>query len=137
MNNVNNDVKSTVFIDESSIWAMRQPYYHHRRRSSCPRLNAIHPPNPQKLHLWSGISWEGAVPLVLFDNNLTSHGYEIIIDEHLGPFMRNFNGGNGRILQDNAPTHVTDTIFEALIRNNIRWVFIFTIPFVRQCSGLI
>ena len=58
----------------------------------------------------------------MFDNNLTSEGYKIIIDHHLAPYMANFNGGRCRLLQDNAPTHVTDLIFESLSQNNINWV---------------
>jgi hypothetical protein len=58
----------------------------------------------------------------LFDNNLSSEGYKIIIDEYLGPFMNNFNQGNCRLLQDNAPSHVTDLIYNTLHENNIRWV---------------
>jgi len=48
---------------------------------------------------------------------LTSEGYRVIVDQHLAPFMANFNGGNCRLLQDNAPTHVTDLIYEALNEN--------------------
>jgi hypothetical protein len=36
--------------------------------------------------------------------------------------MRNWNGGTSRILQDNAPTHVTGEIYDALHQYNIRWV---------------
>lgn len=57
----------------------------------------------------------------LFDNNLSSEGYKIIIDQYLGPFMATFNGGNCRVLQDNAPTHCTDLIYEALNDNNSDW----------------
>jgi hypothetical protein len=46
----------------------------------------------------------------------------VIVDQHLAPFMANFNGGNCRLLQDNAPTHVTDLIYEALNENRINWV---------------
>ncbi len=53
---------------------------------------------------------------------MTSEGYRVIVDQHLAPFMANFNGGNCRLLQDNAPTHVTDLIYEALNENRINWV---------------
>ena len=122
LNNIENDFQNTVFVDESSVWTFRQGLYHHRRKSSLPRANAIHPPHPSKLHIWGGITWDGPIPFVYFDSNLTSEAYEIIIDGHLGPFMRNFNHGNCRLLQDNAPTHVTDNIFNSLHRNRIRWV---------------
>ena len=59
---------------------------------------------------------------MFFDNNLTSLGYETIVDNYLGSFMRNFNGGNSRILQDNSPCHVTRNVYAALNRNAVRWV---------------
>ncbi len=62
--------------------------------------------------------------LKLFDNNLTSEGYKVIIDRHLAPFMANFNRGHCRLLQDNAPTHVTDLIYESLRENGINWVLL-------------
>jgi hypothetical protein len=57
---------------------------------------------------------------------LTSEGYRVIIDQHLAPFMANFNGGDCRLLQDNAPTHVTDLTYEALYANRIHWVTFFS-----------
>ena len=52
-------------------------------------------------------------------NNLSSDGYRQIVNENLGPFMRNFNNGNCYLIQDNAPTHrVNETFF----LNQIRWV---------------
>ena len=112
----------TAFIDESSIWTMRPPIYHHRRPSSLPKANAIRPPHPVKVHIWSGITWDGPIPPFIFDNILTATGYLDIVNDHLSPFMRNWNDGTSRILQDNAPTHVTGEIYEALAQNNIRWV---------------
>ena len=50
----------------------------------------------------------------LFINNLCRISYRVIVDEILGPYMRVFNEGNCRLLQDNAPTDVTDLIHDAL-----------------------
>ena len=101
---------------------MRPPIYHHRRACSLPKANAVRPPHPVKVHIWGGITWDGAIPPFIFDNILTANGYLEIVNDHLAPFMRNWNGGTSRILQDNAPTHVTGEIFDALHQNNIRWV---------------
>ena len=134
MNNIDQDFHNTAFVDETSVWTFRQGLYHHRRRGKYPRSNSIHPPNPVKLHIWGGVSWDGPIPFVYFDNNLTSNGYEIIVNENLGPFMRNFNEGNCRLFQDNSPTHVTRNVYRALHQNAIRWVnccnflFLFKFP---------
>jgi hypothetical protein len=53
---------------------------------------------------------------------MSSEGYKSIIDNYLAPFMETFNQGNGRFLQDNAPTHVTDLIYDTLREKNIPWV---------------
>ena len=55
-------------------------------------------------------------------NNLTSMGYEIIEDNYLRPYMRNFNGRNCRVLQYDSPCHVTRNVYTALNRNEVRWV---------------
>ena len=58
----------------------------------------------------------------LFDNNLSTEGYKIIVDEIIGPYMRTFNNGNCPLFQDNAPSHCNDTIYQALRNNNVNWV---------------
>ena len=122
LNNIDNNFESTVFIDESSIWTFRSGLYHHRRKNSRPRSNCIYPPNPNKIHVWGGISWNGPTPFYLFQNNLDSNEYQRIILDILAPFMNNFNGGNCRFLQDNAPSHVTYEVYNCLHDNNLRWV---------------
>ena len=96
---------------------MRQCPNHHRRPRTCPKANAIHSLNPEKIQIWGGISWAGPKPFVLFDINLKAEDYEIFINVCLAPITRNFNNGEGRKLQDNAPTHVTSSIHEALKNN--------------------
>jgi hypothetical protein len=45
LNNIDNNFETTVFVDESSIWALRGGLYHHRKKSSYPKCNTIHPRN--------------------------------------------------------------------------------------------
>ena len=104
------------------MWTLRAGSYHHRRKSSRPKANTIRPSHPAKLHILGGVTWDGPIPFVYFENNLTSESYAIMIDHHSAPFMRSFNKGNSRIFQDNAPTHVTRIVYQSLARNDIRWV---------------
>ena len=46
-----------------------------------------------------------------------------VLDETLVPFMRDFNGGNCRFLQDNAPSHVTSAVYNFLSARNLSWVW--------------
>ena len=122
MKNINDDLQNTVFIDESSIWTLRSGLYRLRKRTSNPKSICIFPPHSAKVHVWGGISWSGPTPFYLFEHNLDSEEYQRIITDILATFMRTFNGGDCRLLQDNAPSHVTWQIFESLNQNNIRWV---------------
>ena len=66
INNIDNNFQNTVFVDESSIWALRGGLYHHRRKSSLPKCNTVGPRNVQKVHIWGGICWDGPLPYVLY-----------------------------------------------------------------------
>ena len=67
MNNIDDDFRSTVFCDESSIWTLRGPLYHNRKRGRYPKSNTIWGRNAEKVHIWSGITWTGAIPFVVRD----------------------------------------------------------------------
>ena len=122
LNNLNNNFHTTVFIDESTVWTLRGGLYHHRRKSSFPKANTIHPPHPVKVQIFGGISWDGPIPFKIFTRNLDGEFYMEVLDETLVPFMRDFNGGNCRFLQDNAPSHVTSAVYNFLSARNLSWV---------------
>jgi hypothetical protein len=65
MNNIDNNFETTVFCDESSIWTLRGPNYHHRRKGRYPKCNTIWGRSAQKVHIWGGITWAGAIPFVV------------------------------------------------------------------------
>jgi hypothetical protein len=67
LNNRDNDFRNTVFVDESSVWCLRGGLYHHRKKGKNPKCNTSEPRNVEKVHVWTGISWDGAiVPVVYF-----------------------------------------------------------------------
>ena len=65
LNNIGNDFRNTVFVDESSVWCLRGGLYHHRKKNKNPRCNTSEPRNVEKVHVWSGISWYGPIPPVV------------------------------------------------------------------------
>jgi hypothetical protein len=60
--------------------------------------------------------------LKTFTKNLTKEGYEIIIDEHLAPFMSSYPYKPCYLIQDNDPKHGSELCANALAKNNIPWV---------------
>ena len=136
-------METTVFVDGCSCWTLCEGLYFMRRKSSRPKCNTISSKGSTKVHIFGGITWAGPMPYIvsfcklinqikliklakknckkLFDNNLSTEGYKIIVDEIIGPYMRTFNDGNCRLFQDNAPSHCNDTIYQALRNNNVNW----------------
>ena len=57
-----------------------------------------------------------------FTKNLTKEGYEVIINEHLGPFMISYPIKPCYLIQDNDPKNVSELCAVALAKNNIPWV---------------
>ena len=41
INNINNDMETTAFVDECSCWTLCEGLYHMRRKSSNPKCNTI------------------------------------------------------------------------------------------------
>ena len=62
------------------------------------------------------------MPFKMFTKNLDTEFYIEVLGEIPVLFMRNFNGGNCRFLQDNAPSHVTSQVFNFLREKQLRWV---------------
>ena len=66
LNNLDNNFQNVVFVDESSCWTLRPGLYCNRRPSIRPKCNAVFLNHSKKVHIWSGISWNGPVPPVVF-----------------------------------------------------------------------
>ena len=76
LNNLTDPFQTTVFIDECTVWTLRGGlYHHHRRKSSLPKANTIHPPHTEKVQIFGGISWDGPLPFKLFTRNLDTEFY--------------------------------------------------------------
>jgi len=65
LNNIDCNFQKTIFVDESSIWAMRGGLYHFRKKGRHPKCNTIHPRNVKKVHIWGGVSWSGPLPYMV------------------------------------------------------------------------
>ena len=59
LNNLNNDFRNTVFVDECSIQTRRHGIYHNRLKSSRPRVRIDKPKSVDTVNVWGGISYYG------------------------------------------------------------------------------
>ena len=71
INNINNNMETTVFVDECSCWTLCERLYFMRRKSSHPKCNTISSKGSSKVHIFGGITWAGQMPyIVSFVNKL-------------------------------------------------------------------
>ena len=91
-----------------------------RKPSSRPKVVGIWKRSNQKLNIWGGIGWDGAIKFVLFTHNLTAPGYEYIIENHLVPFI-NENYIECSLIQDNDGKHTNPLSIDALRAHHIHW----------------
>ena len=73
-----------------------------------PRKLKPWPKHPIKIHLWAGISYQGATPAVLFTRILNSTRFCSILKERLIPFLSGVYPNGHRFQQDNDPKHCSN-----------------------------
>ena len=70
-----------------------------------------------KVHVWGGISKEGATGICIFTGIMNAEGYVTLLENALLPFLQlKFADKEHRFMQDNDPKHVSrwaQAFFEA------------------------
>ena len=92
----NEQFGDVIFTDESTF----KVEYHARRayhRIGEPRILQQRPEYPAKVHVWGGISKQGATQIVLFKANMTATHYTTILDAALVPFIQSSYPNNYRL----------------------------------------
>ena len=107
-----------IFTDESTF----QLECHRRKcfRKKTPRKLKYQHKHPVKVHVWAGISKEGATHIVLFSGIMNAK-YGDILAAALVPFIREKYPNQHRLFQDNDPKHTSKYIQNVFAKNNINW----------------
>jgi transposase len=110
-------ISRLLLIDESTIRIGQSCIYHNRRPISRPKVVGYQPNFYKNVNIWAGITNRTTTEPVLFCQNLRSDGYEIILENHLRPFI----DANGplHVIQDNSPIHTSGQTTDAIAANNI------------------
>ena len=111
------DLKNIIWTDECSVQLQSHSLRCYRKVGQPKRLKPK-PKHPYKIHLWGGISYSGATPLVFFSGKLCATKLVKIFDVGLLPFP---NVRYHRLMQDNDPKHTSGLAKEYLINNGINW----------------
>lgn len=112
---------------EDFIWSYETSVQMEAHRRFCcrkggqkPRYNP-RPKQPVKVHVWAGISWNGATKACIFDGLMDAEFYCKILDEFLVPFIPNVYPHNHRFMQDNDPKHTSRRAKNFFAEKGINW----------------
>ena len=90
---------NVIWSDEASIQLETHRKRCYRKQGECPK-------HPVKVHVWVGISMEGATDICIFTGIMNADFYVHILQQFLLPFLRNKFATTGhRFMQNNDPKH--------------------------------
>ena len=75
-----------------------------------------------KVHVWGGISKEGATGICIFTGIINAEGYVTLLENALLPFLQlKFADKEHRFMQDNDPKHVSRRAQAFFEEHHINW----------------
>ena len=111
---------NVIFTDESSIVLEVHRRKSFRKRGQPRKLKYKHK-HPLKIHVWAGISKQGATGIVMFNGILTATRYADILSASLIPFIQTAYSDGHRLYQDNDPKHTSRYIQHFFEEHDITW----------------
>lgn len=93
-------------------------YYYMHTMLYCFNYRAKH---PVKVHVYAGISWQGATEICIFEGIMDAPLFIQIVDRTLLPFLRERLPEGHRFMQDNDPKHTSRLAKTFFDDNNINW----------------
>ncbi|CAF0953586.1 unnamed protein product [Brachionus calyciflorus] len=116
------DFEDYIFVDETTAVVYEKPLYHLRYPSSRPEAFPCTSKFECKIHVWAGISFQGATNFALFKQNMDSELYREILADYLIPFGALKFNSSFILHQDNDPKHNSKICRDFLKKNGINWV---------------
>ena len=98
--------QDVIFTDECTVQLechRRKPF----RKTGAPRKLKYRHKHPPKVHVWAGISKQGATKLIMFSGIMTATRYGDILSVSLVPFLQKSYPNGHRLYQDNDPKHTS------------------------------
>ena len=111
---------NVIFSDESTF-----QLEYHRRKNFCkkttPRKLKYRHKHPLKIHVWGGISKQGATQLVIFSGIMNATKYGDILSASFLPFIQEEFPDGHQLYQDSDPKHTSKCIQHFFERNSVTW----------------
>ena len=119
---INDDFNNVIWSDETTVQIETHKRYCYRKEGQKPRPKP-RPKHPVKVHVWAGISKQGATEVCIFEGIMDAHLYCEILEKTLLPFIRNEfpSPSVHRFMQDNDPKHTSRLAQNFFARHGINW----------------
>lgn len=112
--------RNVVFTDECSVQLEQHSKICFRKQRQ-PRALKQRAKHPTKVHIWGGISYQGATKVVIFSGIMNAVRYGQILDSSLLQFIDECYPEGHRLQQDNDPKHRSKYIERYFVNNGINW----------------
>lgn len=86
--NLSNDFHDVIWTDETTVQLETHKRLCSRKKGFTPKLKP-RAKHPTKVHVWGGISWNGATAVCIFSGILNAQRYVEILQRSLLPSLRN------------------------------------------------
>ena len=110
-------VENIIYSDEASIQIETYRLRCYRKKGERPKPKP-RPKHPVKVHVWAGISKQGATSICIFSGIMDANLYVTILTQHLPFIQTKYSGTEHRFMQDNDPKRTSPQFFED---NNVNW----------------
>ena len=119
---INDDFANVIWTDETTVQIETHKRFCYRKQGQKPRTKP-RPKHPTKVHVWAGISRQGATQVCIFEGIMKASLYCEILKKTLVPFIEEKFPPPSvhRFMQDNDPKHTSKAAQEFFARNNINW----------------
>ena len=77
--------------------------------------------HPVKVHVWAGISWQGATEICIFEGKMNAPLFVSILERTLLPFLHNRLPDGHKFMQDNDPKHTSRLAQAFFAEKGVNW----------------
>ena len=119
---IGDNFSNVIWTDETTVQIETHKRFCYRKEGQKPRFKP-RPKHPVKVHVWAGISKQGATEVCIFEGIMCAPLYCDILEGTLLPFIaQKFPSPmEHRFMQDNDPKHTSKAAQEFFARSNVNW----------------
>lgn len=119
---INDEFSNVIWTDETTVQIETHKRYCYRKEGQKPRIKP-RPKHPIKVHVWAGISKQGATEVCIFEGIMDAPLYCEILEKTLLPFLQEKFPPPfvHRFMQDNDPKHTSRAAKSFFESKNINW----------------